>query len=159
MTNYSKCPLFAKPRKGAPIKQNYTDTINSIVRPNLSYAQATQKTSHSATPQQMAPPGTNTVHASQHMAQEPIIPSFTPTLSHSKRNECFNLITQTLQHTIQALIQLIQRNTDILTLKTPLRCPTTVRKNKTNAKHSKENINKILLQIVEKYLDEYYDED
>ncbi|GFX83029.1 probable RNA-directed DNA polymerase from transposon BS [Trichonephila clavipes] len=41
MANYSKCPLYPKPRKGATIKPNYTSIVNSLVRPNVSFAQAT----------------------------------------------------------------------------------------------------------------------
>ncbi|GFX44768.1 nucleic-acid-binding protein from transposon X-element [Trichonephila clavipes] len=41
MANYSKCPLFPKPRKGKQIKNNYTTVVDSIVRPNTSYAQVT----------------------------------------------------------------------------------------------------------------------
>ncbi|GFT87455.1 PRE_C2HC domain-containing protein [Trichonephila clavipes] len=40
MANYSKCPLYPKPRKGASIKPNYTSIVNSLVRPNVSFAQA-----------------------------------------------------------------------------------------------------------------------
>ncbi|GFU61954.1 PRE_C2HC domain-containing protein [Trichonephila clavipes] len=54
MANYSKCPLFPKPRKGANIKSNPILT-NNFIRPNISYAQVTQKTNHSDTTQQMAP--------------------------------------------------------------------------------------------------------
>ncbi|GFT63784.1 hypothetical protein TNCV_4637701 [Trichonephila clavipes] len=36
MANYSKCPLYPKPRKGATIKPNYTTIVNSLVRPNVS---------------------------------------------------------------------------------------------------------------------------
>ncbi|GFY74195.1 hypothetical protein TNIN_16311 [Trichonephila inaurata madagascariensis] len=41
MANYSKCPLFPKPRKGKTVNNNYTTVVESIVRPNVSYAQAT----------------------------------------------------------------------------------------------------------------------
>ncbi|GFV33336.1 hypothetical protein TNCV_1498561 [Trichonephila clavipes] len=43
MANYSKYPLYPKPRKGKPVKNNYTTVVESIVRPNLTYAQATSK--------------------------------------------------------------------------------------------------------------------
>ncbi|GFT24775.1 hypothetical protein TNCV_4805791 [Trichonephila clavipes] len=36
-----KCPLFPKPRKGKTTKNNYTTVVDSIVRPNITYAQAT----------------------------------------------------------------------------------------------------------------------
>ncbi|GFX25664.1 nucleic-acid-binding protein from transposon X-element [Trichonephila clavipes] len=44
MANYSKCPLYPKPRKGASIKPNYTSMVNSLVRPNVSFAQAADGT-------------------------------------------------------------------------------------------------------------------
>ncbi|GFV67780.1 hypothetical protein TNCV_783801 [Trichonephila clavipes] len=44
MANYSKCPLFPKPRKGKQIKNNYTTVVDSIVRPNTSYAQRGRST-------------------------------------------------------------------------------------------------------------------
>ncbi|GFU99384.1 nucleic-acid-binding protein from transposon X-element [Trichonephila clavipes] len=59
MANYSKCPLYPKPRKGATIKPNYTTIVNSLVRPNVSFAQTAaqqEKNKNTApTPQQMAP--------------------------------------------------------------------------------------------------------
>ncbi|GFW14279.1 RNA-directed DNA polymerase from mobile element jockey [Trichonephila clavipes] len=54
MANYSKCPLFPKPRKGANINSNPILTHN-FIRPNISYAQVTQKTNQSDTTHQMAP--------------------------------------------------------------------------------------------------------
>ncbi|GFW74632.1 nucleic-acid-binding protein from transposon X-element [Trichonephila clavipes] len=106
MANYSKCHLFPKPRKGTALKTNYTNTVNSIVRPNTSYAQITKNTLHSANPQQMAPPDTNMANISQHSALEITPPAHIPTPSSNGYNECLNLITQTLQNTIQALTQL-----------------------------------------------------
>ncbi|GFT72128.1 DUF5641 domain-containing protein [Trichonephila clavipes] len=50
MANYSKCPLYPKPREGTEIKTNYTNTVNSIVRSNTSYATITKTTSHSMLP-------------------------------------------------------------------------------------------------------------
>ncbi|GFT97097.1 nucleic-acid-binding protein from transposon X-element [Trichonephila clavipes] len=44
MANYSKCPLYPKPRKGAVVKPNYSHVINSLVRPNTSFAQVAQQT-------------------------------------------------------------------------------------------------------------------
>ncbi|GFX08149.1 nucleic-acid-binding protein from transposon X-element [Trichonephila clavipes] len=87
MANYSKCPLYPKPRKGATIKPNYTTIVNSLVRPNVSFAQAAaqqEKNKNTApTPQQMAPrigqvPTTITAQtqaATTHIAkqQKPII--------------------------------------------------------------------------------------
>ncbi|GFX28888.1 putative RNA-directed DNA polymerase from transposon X-element [Trichonephila clavipes] len=70
MANYSKCPLFPKPRKGTALKTNYTNTVNSIVRPNTSYAQITKNSLHSANPQHMSPLDTNMAHISQRNPQE-----------------------------------------------------------------------------------------
>ncbi|GFX84728.1 hypothetical protein TNCV_725351 [Trichonephila clavipes] len=39
MANYSKCPLYPKPRKGKTVKNNYTTVVESIVRPNLTLRQ------------------------------------------------------------------------------------------------------------------------
>ncbi|GFY02720.1 nucleic-acid-binding protein from transposon X-element [Trichonephila clavipes] len=61
MANYSKCPLFPKPRKGTNVKTNHLNTTNNFVRPNTSYAQATQQTFNCKTTQQMAPPDTTTI--------------------------------------------------------------------------------------------------
>ncbi|GFX92002.1 nucleic-acid-binding protein from transposon X-element [Trichonephila clavipes] len=57
MANYSKCPLYPKPRKGKTVKNNYTTVVESIVRPNLTYAQATSKqtSNNSKNTPQMAP--------------------------------------------------------------------------------------------------------
>ncbi|GFV94207.1 nucleic-acid-binding protein from transposon X-element [Trichonephila clavipes] len=43
MANYSKCPLFPKPRKGKFEKPNYSSIVESIVRPNLTFAQAAKQ--------------------------------------------------------------------------------------------------------------------
>ncbi|GFX76194.1 RNA-directed DNA polymerase from mobile element jockey [Trichonephila clavipes] len=58
MANYSKCPLFPKPRKGKFEKPNYSSIVESIVRPNLTFAQAAKQarvTTQATVPQQMAP--------------------------------------------------------------------------------------------------------
>ncbi|GFV41221.1 uncharacterized protein TNCV_2979751 [Trichonephila clavipes] len=128
MANYSKCPLFPKPRKGTALKTNYTNTVNSIVRPNTSYAQITKNTLHSANPQQKAPPDTNTANISQHSALEITPPAHIPTPSSNGYNECLNLITQTLQNTIQALTQLVQQ-INYLNVQNPTPPPTTNKKN------------------------------
>ncbi|GFV46528.1 hypothetical protein TNCV_3234151 [Trichonephila clavipes] len=42
MANYSKCPLFPKPRKGSKTNtNNFSTVVDSIIRPNSTYAQAT----------------------------------------------------------------------------------------------------------------------
>ncbi|GFV27005.1 hypothetical protein TNCV_4517861 [Trichonephila clavipes] len=53
-----KCPLFPKPHKGKQIKNNYTTVVDSIVRPNTSYAQEVTnplKPNQPKISQQMAP--------------------------------------------------------------------------------------------------------
>ncbi|GFW39258.1 hypothetical protein TNCV_1832441 [Trichonephila clavipes] len=54
MANYSKCSLYPEPRKGATIKTDYTNIVNSLLRPNTTLAQIAQ-TLNSDTSQQMAP--------------------------------------------------------------------------------------------------------
>ncbi|GFS66246.1 hypothetical protein TNIN_379171 [Trichonephila inaurata madagascariensis] len=57
MANYA---MYPKPRKGTPttMKNNYTSVVNSIIRPNVSYAQdTTNNTSNTYNRQQMAPQG------------------------------------------------------------------------------------------------------
>ncbi|GFX62241.1 hypothetical protein TNCV_3306151 [Trichonephila clavipes] len=57
MANYSKCPLFPKPRKGTTTRNNYSTVVDSIVRPNTTYAQVTnnKKPDQHKITQQMAP--------------------------------------------------------------------------------------------------------
>ncbi|GFX50388.1 uncharacterized protein TNCV_339231 [Trichonephila clavipes] len=57
MANYSKRPLFLKPRKGTNNKTNYSNVVNSLVRSNISYARVThdgqtQAPTNSTAPQQ-----------------------------------------------------------------------------------------------------------
>ncbi|GFW56122.1 nucleic-acid-binding protein from transposon X-element [Trichonephila clavipes] len=105
MANYSKCPLYPKPRKGANINSNSILT-NNFIRPNISYAQVTQKTNQSDTTHQMAPLvtapiGTPTI-------KEIPTPTIVPTQIPNTQTDCLNLITQTLQQTIHALATLVQ---------------------------------------------------
>ncbi|GFU20521.1 hypothetical protein TNCV_4685921 [Trichonephila clavipes] len=105
MANYSKCPLFPKPRKGANINSKSILT-NNFIRPNISYAQVTQKTNQSDTTHQMAPLVTAPIGI-QTIKEIP-----TPTIVSSQipntQTDCLNLITQTLQQTIHALATLVQ---------------------------------------------------
>ncbi|GFS62897.1 nucleic-acid-binding protein from transposon X-element [Trichonephila clavipes] len=59
MANWYGCPCFPKPPKGtAKVNRNsYTNLYNSLIRPNLSYAQATsgKPANTNKKPQQMAP--------------------------------------------------------------------------------------------------------
>ncbi|GFY49877.1 hypothetical protein TNIN_435931 [Trichonephila inaurata madagascariensis] len=55
MANYSGCPKFPKPRKSTQVNNNnYTNTVNSIVRPGITYSQAAS-TFSSKNSQRMAP--------------------------------------------------------------------------------------------------------
>ncbi|GFX55633.1 hypothetical protein TNCV_269211 [Trichonephila clavipes] len=42
MANYVKCPLFHKPKKGSINKNNYTNVINSLIQPIVSFSNATK---------------------------------------------------------------------------------------------------------------------
>ncbi|GFX92732.1 nucleic-acid-binding protein from transposon X-element [Trichonephila clavipes] len=83
MANYSKCPLFPKPRKGKFEKPNYSSIVESIVRPNLTFAQAAKQsrvTTQATVPQQMAPragqiPATNQMQTQATRRQIPPNPS------------------------------------------------------------------------------------
>ncbi|GFT28705.1 hypothetical protein TNCV_4832611 [Trichonephila clavipes] len=59
MANYKGCPSFPKPPKGAALnnRNSYTNIYNSIVRPNVSYAQAANGANHLRNNQQMAARG------------------------------------------------------------------------------------------------------
>ncbi|GFX31348.1 PRE_C2HC domain-containing protein [Trichonephila clavipes] len=105
MANYSKCPLFPKPRKGANINSNPILT-NNFIRPNISYAQVTQKTNHSDSTQQMAPLVTAPIDTPT--IKEIPTPTIVPTQIPNTQTDCLNLITQTLQQTIHALTTLVQ---------------------------------------------------
>ncbi|GFX75380.1 hypothetical protein TNCV_1723941 [Trichonephila clavipes] len=151
MANYSKCPLYPKQRKGATIKPNYTSIVNSLVRPNVSFAQATaqqeQNKITAPTPQQMAPRNgqvpskipTQTQAATTHITKQPV--------TNNAKNECMNLITQTLSQTIQALSLLVQQINSIdFSSNTPQ--PSSTNKNKTQRK-------KEIRALVEALLDDY----
>ncbi|GFW63457.1 PRE_C2HC domain-containing protein [Trichonephila clavipes] len=108
MANYSKCPLFPKPRKGSNIKSNPIIS-NNFIRPNISYAQATQQTSHTDSRQQMAPLATTPIDTQT--SKEILTPIILPTQSSDTQSDCLSLITQTLQQTIHALSTLVQHIT------------------------------------------------
>ncbi|GFS63819.1 nucleic-acid-binding protein from transposon X-element [Trichonephila clavipes] len=105
MANYSKCPLFPKPRKGTNIKSNPLIS-NNFIRPNISYAQVTQQTIHSDTTLQMAPLVTAPIDTPT--TKEIPTPTIVPTQIPNTQTDCLNLITQTLQQTIHALSTLVQ---------------------------------------------------
>ncbi|GFX29477.1 hypothetical protein TNCV_4498721 [Trichonephila clavipes] len=112
IANYSKCPLYPKPRKGAIVKPNYSHVINSLVRPNTSFAQAAQQTQATVKPSaplKMTPyvgqvPITNQTQTQAIRMQIPPQPQPINT-----NNDCMSLITQTLNLTIQALSVLVQQ--------------------------------------------------
>ncbi|GFU31651.1 nucleic-acid-binding protein from transposon X-element [Trichonephila clavipes] len=105
MANYSKCPLFPKPRKGANINSNSILT-NNFIRPNISYAQVTQKTNQSDTTHQMAPLVTAPIDTPT--IKKIPTPTIVSTQIPNTQTDCLNLITQTLQQTIHALATLVQ---------------------------------------------------
>ncbi|GFT39623.1 nucleic-acid-binding protein from transposon X-element [Trichonephila clavipes] len=105
MANYSKCPLFPKPRKGTNIKSNPLIS-NNFIRPNISYAQVTQQTIHSDTTLQMAPLVTAPIDTTT--SKEIPTPAIVPTQISNTQTDCLSLITQTLQQTIHALSTLVQ---------------------------------------------------
>ncbi|GFW43808.1 nucleic-acid-binding protein from transposon X-element [Trichonephila clavipes] len=105
MANYSKCPLFLKPRKGTNTRTNPIIS-NNFIRPNFSYAQATQQTSHIDTSQQMAPLATTPIDTQT--PKEIPTPLILPTQSSNTQNDSLSLINQTLQQTIHALSTLVQ---------------------------------------------------
>ncbi|GFX64760.1 nucleic-acid-binding protein from transposon X-element [Trichonephila clavipes] len=151
MANYSKCPLYPKPRKGATIKPNYTSIVNSLLRPNVSFAQATAQQEQSnitaPTPQQMAPRNgqvpskipTQTQAATTHITKQPV--------TNNAKNECMSLITQTLSQTIQALSLLVQQINSI-DFSSNTTQPSSTNKNKTQRK-------KEIRALVEALLDDY----
>ncbi|GFU62322.1 nucleic-acid-binding protein from transposon X-element [Trichonephila clavipes] len=100
MANYSKCPLFPKPRKGTNIKSNPLIS-NNFIRPNISYAQVTQQTIHSDTTLQMA--SLVTAPIDTQTSKEIPTPTIVPTQIPNTQTDCLSLITQTLQQTIHAL--------------------------------------------------------
>ncbi|GFY25101.1 hypothetical protein TNCV_2692921 [Trichonephila clavipes] len=98
-----------RPRKGTSIHSNYTNIENSLVRPNISYAQVTHTTLNSTTPQQMAPQMGTVPATTQPITQAIVTPGPTQQQNCNTSNECLNLISQTLQQTIQALSILVQQ--------------------------------------------------
>ncbi|GFX11750.1 hypothetical protein TNCV_4340951 [Trichonephila clavipes] len=106
MANYAKCPLYPKQKKVSPTntKNDYTSIVNSLVRPNISYAQATNNnTSNSNPQQQMAPPVKATPATKTQTQDNRVSP---PQQANPIQNSNVALITQTLQGIIQALTTL-----------------------------------------------------
>ncbi|GFU54002.1 hypothetical protein TNCV_246331 [Trichonephila clavipes] len=116
IANYSKCPLYPKPRKGKTVKNNYTTVVESIVRPNLTYAQATSKQTpnNSKNTPQMAPRSIEVPAVSQQTQANrnvkiPIPPQNNNLIENSP--QLFFAIVQTLQQTMNTLAILTQQIT------------------------------------------------
>ncbi|GFV45012.1 nucleic-acid-binding protein from transposon X-element [Trichonephila clavipes] len=112
MANYSKCPLFPKPRKGKTIKNNYTTVVDSIVRPNITYAQATnnKKSDQYKNTQQMAPRVNDApAISSQNQTNRPFNkPPATQEFNLIENSPQFAIL-QTLQQTMHTLAILTQQ--------------------------------------------------
>ncbi|GFS94961.1 nucleic-acid-binding protein from transposon X-element [Trichonephila clavipes] len=121
MANYKGCPSFPKPQKEPALnnRNSYTNIYNSIVRPNVSYAQAANGSNSSRTNQQMATRGPGFSAQPEAKTQPPSnrynnnnFPNF------NNRNNNFNLnnfnnnnnlnVQTTLQMTMHCLMQLSQ---------------------------------------------------
>ncbi|GFS31075.1 hypothetical protein TNIN_308531 [Trichonephila inaurata madagascariensis] len=104
-------PPLPKPRKGKTINNNYTTVVESIVRPNVSYAQATnpQPTSSNKNTHQMATRNEVPVIPQQPQANRKInIPPAAP-INNIPENPPQYAIVQTLQETMQTLAVLTQQ--------------------------------------------------
>ncbi|GFU47144.1 nucleic-acid-binding protein from transposon X-element [Trichonephila clavipes] len=112
MANYSKCPLFPKPRKGTTTRNNYSTVVDSIVRPNTTYAQAAnnKKPDQHKNTQQMAP---RVKDAPAISPQNQTNRSFTKPPTTQEFNLIENspqfAIVQTLQQTMHTLAILTQQ--------------------------------------------------
>ncbi|GFX08494.1 probable RNA-directed DNA polymerase from transposon X-element [Trichonephila clavipes] len=122
MANYRGCPSFPKPPKGAAKnnRNSYTNIYNSLVRPNISYAQATTGAINSKNTPQMATRGPGS--SAQTETNKPIPPNNRYNKNHfpnfNRRNNNFNFnnmnnnnyinIQTTLQMTMHCLMQLSQ---------------------------------------------------
>ncbi|GFV63170.1 nucleic-acid-binding protein from transposon X-element [Trichonephila clavipes] len=115
MANYKRCPSFPKSPKGAAknIRNSYTNIYNSLVRPNISYAQATTGTVNSKNIPQMTTRGPG--FWAQTEAKPPTNNHF-PNFNHRsnkfnfnnlKNSNSFNVQT-TLQMTMHCLMQISQ---------------------------------------------------
>ncbi|GFU95742.1 hypothetical protein TNCV_4889311 [Trichonephila clavipes] len=141
MANYAKCPQFPKPKKGSNntnSKNTYSNVINSIVRPNVSYASATKNklSNNSHIPQQMATGNSgNSFGSIQPQANQVKIPSITTQIQSNNPN--FNIINQTIQGIIQALSALtVQINN--MSLAAPRKFNNNNNKNKTKEERKQQ---------------------
>ncbi|GFY13751.1 nucleic-acid-binding protein from transposon X-element [Trichonephila clavipes] len=121
MANYKGCPSFPKPPKGAAKnnRNSYTNIYNSLVRPNISYAQATSGTINLKKTPQMATRGHGS--SAQTETNKPNPPNnrynnHFPNFNHRNNNFNFNNMNNsnnfnvqtTLQMTMHCLMQLSQ---------------------------------------------------
>ncbi|GFU78245.1 hypothetical protein TNCV_5008261 [Trichonephila clavipes] len=109
-----KVPTFPKPRKGKTTKNNYTTVVDSIVRPNITYAQATniKKPDQNKNTQQMAPQVNDApAISSQNQTNRSFNKPPTPTTQEFNliENSPQFAIVQTLQQTMQTLAILTQQ--------------------------------------------------
>ncbi|GFY16055.1 hypothetical protein TNCV_341041 [Trichonephila clavipes] len=106
-----KMPTFPKPRKGKTTKNNYTTVVDSIVRPNITYAQATnhKKSDQYKNTQQMAPRVNDApAISSQNQTNRPF--NKPPLLKNlAIENSPQFAIVQTLQQTMHTLAILTQQ--------------------------------------------------
>ncbi|GFT26330.1 hypothetical protein TNCV_263771 [Trichonephila clavipes] len=110
MANYSKCPLFPKPRKGTTTRNNYSTVVDSIVRPNT-----TIRASHQ---QQETRSTQNHSTAAPRVKDAPAIsPQNQTNRSFTKppTTQEFNLIENSSQFTIVQTLQQTMHNLAILT--------------------------------------------
>ncbi|GFW35879.1 hypothetical protein TNCV_1927101 [Trichonephila clavipes] len=115
MENFSKCPLYPKPRRGSnTTPNNYSTAVNSLIRPNISFEQATsiRSANNTKNPQQMAaqaPTRRNPAISNQNQANQIVTP--TPSINNVtvEDNSPQDLTLKTLQQTIQALTVLTQQ--------------------------------------------------
>ncbi|GFW91889.1 hypothetical protein TNCV_4080491 [Trichonephila clavipes] len=118
MSNYAKCPLYPKPKTGSTNNNAYTNVINSIVRPNVSYANAAQNQkaiySKFKNNQQIAARSNGiSAVASQTQAKKSTINPPQNNVVNNNQNSNANLINQSLQGIISALIAVTVQNNNI----------------------------------------------
>ncbi|GFW30708.1 nucleic-acid-binding protein from transposon X-element [Trichonephila clavipes] len=114
MANWYGCPCFPKPPKGtAKINRNsYTNLYNSLIRPNLSYAQATSGKPKitNKNPQQMAPRRPETSRQTETVVQTPPIinrnvnPQTSSTRANNQNQTIPNINTNNNNSDIKALL-------------------------------------------------------
>ncbi|GFU58216.1 hypothetical protein TNCV_697261 [Trichonephila clavipes] len=77
----------------------------------------------------------------------------TPVHNNNNKNDCLNLITQTLQQTIQALITLVQQ-ISCINISEPTPPPPANNKNKSATNISKSKVKKAILALLDDYVDD-----